>query len=157
VTNITWQQARAFCRFMGKQLPSDQEWERALRGPLRLGGAPNPNPIRNLPWGTGDTSFANLRDTGAQFFDGAQRTNAVTANPRDVSIEDILDLAGNVQEWTRTEAQSDFYKTRGCSWNICTRDSLVSTLAVWNMRSSSVKYFELGARCVVEGPHPNSD
>jgi hypothetical protein len=160
VTNITWQQARAFCRFMGKQLPSDHEWERALRGPLVLGNAPNPNPLRTLPWGSADTSFANLRDTGdpsSEFFSGAQRTNTVTANPRDVSVEGILDLAGNVQEWTRTEMQADFYATRGCSWNICTRDSLVSTLAVSNVRLSSIKYFELGARCVVEGPHPNSD
>jgi formylglycine-generating enzyme required for sulfatase activity len=159
VTGITWNQARAFCRFMGKKLPSDHEWERALRGPLMIGDKPNPNPIRTLPWGTADTSLATLRangDPNAQFTQ-PQRTMAVDANQRDVSVEGILDLAGNVQEWTRTETQADFYLTRGCSWSICTRETLVSTLAVTNMRFASLKYFELGARCVAEGSHPNSD
>jgi len=160
VGGISWQQARAFCRFMGKALPSDHEWERALRGPLEIDGRPNPNPIRTLPWGTSDASFANLRDTGdeeSQFTDGDVRTNKIDATPRDVSVEGILNLAGNVQEWTRTEVQADFYATRGCSWSICTRDTLINTLAVWNMRPASFKYFELGARCVIEGSHPNSD
>ncbi|MEO6777802.1 MAG: bifunctional serine/threonine-protein kinase/formylglycine-generating enzyme family protein [Kofleriaceae bacterium] len=159
VTDITWQQARAFCRFMGKDLPSDHEWERAERGALELAGAPNPNPIRTLPWGTADTSFANLLDTGdenALFVSGKQRTSAITATPRDVSVEGVLNLAGNVQEWTRTEMQPDFYAIRGCSRSLCTRDTLVNILGVWNMRPASFKYFELGARCVVEGPHPNS-
>jgi len=160
VTDITWQQARAFCRFMGKSLPSDHEWERAVRGPVELGGSPNPNPIRTLPWGGADTSFANLRDTAentSQLTGGTLRTNKVDATPKDISVEGVLDLAGNVQEWTRTETQPDFYVVRGCSWTICTRDTLVNTLAVFNMRPASFKYFELGARCVVEGPHPNSD
>jgi formylglycine-generating enzyme required for sulfatase activity len=159
VTGITWNQARAFCRFMGKTLPSDREWERAVRGPLMFGDKPNPNPNRTLPWGSADTSFATLRTTGdpeAQFSE-SQRKIAVDANLQDVSVEGILDLAGNVQEWTRTEAQPDFYWIRGCSWSICTRETLVNTLAVRNMRPASLKYFELGVRCVVEGPHPNSD
>ncbi|MEP6861172.1 MAG: bifunctional serine/threonine-protein kinase/formylglycine-generating enzyme family protein [Deltaproteobacteria bacterium] len=159
VTDITWQQARAFCRFMGKELPSDHEWERALRGGLTIAGAPNPNPIRTLPWGTADTSFANLRETGEEGrrFEGGERTAAIGESTRDVSVEGILNLAGNVQEWTRTPMGAGFYSTRGCSWNICTRATLVNTLAVSNMRLSTFKFFELGVRCVVEGPHPNSD
>jgi eukaryotic-like serine/threonine-protein kinase len=160
VTDITWQQARAFCRFMGKELPSDHEWERALRGGLYIGSIPNPNPIRTLPWGTSDTSFANLRDTGdigAPVVEANERTVAISESTRDVSVEGVLNLAGNVQEWTRTEMQPGFYSTRGCSWNICTRETLVNTLAVFNLRLSTFKYFELGVRCVVEGSRPNSD
>src|SRR3569623_2632997 len=141
-------------------LPSVHKKKRTVRGPLSRDGKPNPNPIRTLPWGTAETSYANLRDTGdqnARWIIGTQRSSAITASPKDLSDEGVLNLAGNVLEWTRTEIQPGFYATRGCSWSICTQDTLVNTLAVPNMRLSTLRFFELGARCVVEGPRPNSD
>ena len=144
VASITWAEARAYCRFLGKNLPSDEEWEKAMRGGLQVHNHPNPNPRRTTPWGTISASPANLKDTG-----GDQPTE-VGANPDDVSPYDVLDLAGNVQEWTRTLEDENFYGVRGCGWYVCTSDILRSVLAVPNMRESTFKGFDLGFRCVVD-------
>jgi hypothetical protein len=46
--------------------------------------------------------------------------------------------------------ESDFYETRGCSWDFCTTDMLRSVLATPNMRPGSAAQFDLGFRCVVD-------
>jgi hypothetical protein len=143
VVEVTWSQARAFCRFLGKELPSDMEWEKSLRGGLRIHGRPNPMPRRTVPWGLATSVPANLKNSG-----GAP--TPVDANPGDTSPYGVVDLAGNVQEWTRTPLQHDFYATRGCGWSMCTSAMLPSVLAIPNARASSFKNFELGFRCAVE-------
>ncbi len=141
-THVTWWQARAYCRFLGKQLPSDEQWEKAMRGGLRIHGVPNPRPRRTLPWGTSDPRFANLSDTGGQ------QPAPVGDHPSDISPYGVLDLAGNVSEWIRTKAQDEFYATRGCSWGPCTTGMLASVLATPNIRPASYVAFDLGFRCV---------
>src|SRR5262249_13036964 len=66
VGNLTWAEARAYCRFLGKQLPTTEQWERALRGGERLAdNSPNLMPRRSFPWGAPVTPLpANLKDTG---------------------------------------------------------------------------------------------
>ena len=151
VAGISWAQARAYCRFVGKRLPSDEEWEKASRGGLRIHGRPNPMPRRSVPWGSAASVPANVKDTGGQ------KPAPVGTTPGDVSPYGVLDLAGNVQEWTRTVVERDFYDTRGCGWNICTRATLPSMLAIPNTRTATFKSFELGFRCVVEGAAPGTD
>src|SRR5262249_38079438 len=49
--SLDWFDARAYCRFLGKELPTSEQWEKALRGGLVLpDGTPNPAPRRNVPW-----------------------------------------------------------------------------------------------------------
>jgi len=148
---VSWPEARAYCRFMGKDLPTDEQWEKSFRGGLQIDGHPNPRPTRTLPWGTNDTSPANLRDTGGE------QPHAVEANPGDISPYGVRNLAGNVAEWTRTQVQPGFYATRGCSWSICTRATLVNLGSVQNFRGATVKFYELGLRCVVEEEHRDSE
>jgi formylglycine-generating enzyme required for sulfatase activity len=143
VTQVTWSQARAYCRFLGKALPSAAQWEKSMRGGLRIRGKLNSIPRRTVPWGDPTSARANLRDSGGS-------PAAIDANPGDVSPYGVLNLAGNVMEWTSTPLANDFYATHGCSWGFCTNHMLPTVLAVSNMRASTVKHFDLGFRCVLD-------
>jgi formylglycine-generating enzyme required for sulfatase activity len=93
--NINAYQAEAFCEWMGGHLPTTYEWERAARG---LEGS-------SWPWGEDqpDLSRANLVYPA---------TIAVTLFPSSgfpsgASPQGVLNLVGNVWEWTRTVAAED--------------------------------------------------
>lgn len=143
VAGLSWSEARAYCRFLGKDLPSDAQWVKSMRGGLTVRGSANPMPRRTVPWGDPTSVVANVADTGGE-------PAPVLGTPGDVSPYGVLNLAGNLQEWTRTLVHGDFYSARGCGWNICTRATLPSVLAIPNLRPASFKSFELGVRCVVE-------
>ena len=83
VTYVSWPDAAAFCRWAGGFLPSEAWWERAARGDDR----------RTWPWG--DESPTPERATFA-----ATDTAPVGLSPRGASPFGVLDLAGNVWEWT---------------------------------------------------------
>jgi formylglycine-generating enzyme required for sulfatase activity len=93
VSCVDWKQADAYCRFVRKRLPHEPEWEFAARGPTRA----------RFPWGGWQSScgFANtlLREaTGKTCTKG--RPSRVGAHPMGASMWGVLDLAGNVEEWT---------------------------------------------------------
>jgi hypothetical protein len=142
VGSVAWKEARAFCRFMGKELPTDHQWQKSMRGGVMLGPVPNPRPRRNLPWGDPvEPAPANLNDTG---------TNGpapVGSSPGDVSPYGVLDLAGNVQEWTLLTMEG-FVFTRGCNWEMCSSSYIVPYMAIPNARIAQYRNFELGFRCV---------
>src|SRR5262249_2442806 len=80
VTNVTWYDAVAYCKWQGKRLPTEAEWENAARG----GG----NPI--FPWGDAlaDPSRANYSASGFG------TTTAVAKYP--ANSYGLYDMAGNV-------------------------------------------------------------
>ncbi len=89
VVYVTAYQAREFCVWLGGDLPTTEQWERAARG---LEGRP-------WPWdGPITPEHANL------FLPGVKTSTAeIGKYPLGKSLEgDILDLIGNVSEWTRT-------------------------------------------------------
>jgi formylglycine-generating enzyme required for sulfatase activity len=151
VVSINWHQARAYCRYLGKDLPSDHEWEKSLRGGRTLGDKPNPLPRRLSPWGTFDVTPANLKASNSHAL-------PVDATPNDVSPYGVLNLAGNVEEFTRSlqAGTRTYYIARGCSWDICDAKNMTSILAVANSREDIFKAYDLGFRCVLEG-HPSND
>ncbi|PDW02298.1 formylglycine-generating enzyme family protein, partial [Candidatus Viridilinea mediisalina] len=99
LVGISWYEATAFCAWLTHylrdgsvyRLPSEAEWEYAARGVLR----------RPYPWGeeTPDGERANFAGTH-------NGTSAVGCFPLGATPEGILDLAGNVWEWTRSEYRS---------------------------------------------------
>jgi formylglycine-generating enzyme required for sulfatase activity len=153
VTGISWHNAHAYCRYVGKDLPSSRQWVKAMRGGERLpGGVQNPIPQRNLPWGA---PWDNVTvSTWAQLYrenqDGLVGVADVGSHLRDVSPYGVLDLAGNAEEWTSTPARGEGLRiVRGGS--IAARSEHISDyMAIENPRAESASgQFELGMRCAL--------
>lgn len=91
---VTFAQADAHCKKLGKRLPTELEWEYAERG------APTTGAGTLFPWGgtlsTGDTCHL------AWSASSGGTTWPVGSFPAGHSPQGIMDLAGNVEEWTST-------------------------------------------------------
>ena len=85
VTNVTWTEAFAYALWAGKRLPTEEQWEKAARGPDG----------QLFPWG--DEYQKGWANVGV---DGSKALAKGGSFPKDVSPYQVFDLAGNVMEWT---------------------------------------------------------
>ena len=88
IRHVSWEAARDYCRWVGKRLPTEAEFERAARG---LEG-------RSWPWIEGGINCQR-----ANYFTNATHCQSgpvdVASHPDGASPEGVHDLAGNVAEW----------------------------------------------------------
>ena len=126
--HITFQEAKAYCEWAGKRLPSDVEWMEAAYTERRTNPQTGFVTGRTYPYPTGESPLgANcLGDCGAvQTLAGYAkpaitsrgRGHALTGSTR-VGVNGLWDMGANVWEWTESGAQGNDTErpTRGGSW-----------------------------------------
>ena len=132
VVLVSHADATAYCAWRGTRLPSEAEWEKAARG----------TDGRYFPWGdTFDAARLNSEDGGP--FD----TVPVGSYPDGQSLYGVLDMAGQVFEWTATlfRKEPPRYVVKGGSWDDFPG---VTRSAARHGRPLELKHILIGFRCV---------
>lgn len=150
---VSWHQAASYCLHHGKRLPNDSEWEWAAMGR---------DDARVFPWGDSPPSSLTVNACGPECVreqqrmrqpikvaiydedDGFATSAPVGSKPAGSSRDGVLDMSGNVWEWTSSEYAGG-RSIRGGGWN----DSSLQDLSAIGRASlpPAARDFAVGFRC----------
>ncbi len=160
VVGISWYDARDYCEWSGKRLPTEAEWERTARG----------TEGRKYPWGSNPPSpnLANFDQNFRTEKAYADYLKPVGAYKNSRTPEGAYDMTGNVWEWVNDWYEENYYKhiptrnplgpdrgetkvMRGGSWDYY---PWILRSADRNGLNPSDRYATLGFRCAREAEKP---
>ncbi|HUJ80203.1 MAG TPA: formylglycine-generating enzyme family protein [Nitrospiria bacterium] len=94
---VSWEDARAYCEWKGKRLPTEAEWEKAAKGQGQ----------RQWPWGDAPNAMLANLDGGEDQFQG---TAPVDGFPAGQSPYGLFNMTGNAMEWVNDWYDEQYYK-----------------------------------------------
>ena len=162
VYNVNWDEAREYCAFRGKRLPTEAEWEKAARGGLEGASWPwgdqyRPDPEEGAPEGTRVPPPARIGHPGAPA--------AVASFPP--NGYGLYDMVGNISEWVTDGYDLGYYAVspavdprgpqeapyrifRGASW--ADTDERIASVFYRNFTRPDTRIHSIGFRCALDHP-----
>lgn len=102
VIHVSWDNAIAYCEWVGRRLPTEAEWEKAASWDDEQ------KENRLYPWGGKvDCSYANYYGNGDKLCVGD--TTSIGSYPNGASFYGVLNMAGNVWEWVVDRYDPEYY------------------------------------------------